>query len=93
MSRIGRLPIAVPAGVQVELNGSFVKVKGPKGEMQRTFSPLIDIALDNGQVAVSRRSDLAAERALHGTTRAVLNNMIKGVSSGFVTILEWDGVG
>lgn len=93
MSRIGRLPIAVPAGVQVELNGSFVKVKGPKGEMQRTFSPLMDMSLDNGQITVSRRSDIASERALHGTTRAVLNNMIRGVSSGFETILEWDGVG
>lgn len=93
MSRIGRLPIAVPAGVQVELNGAFVKVKGPKGEMQRTFSPLIDMALENGLVTVTRRSDNPAERALHGTTRAVLNNMIRGVSSGFERILEWDGVG
>ena len=93
MSRIGRLPIAVPAGVQVELNGTFVKVKGPKGEMQRTFSPLMDMALENGQVTVARRSDIPTERALHGTTRAVLNNMIHGVSSGFERILEWDGVG
>jgi len=93
VSRIGRLPIAVPAGVQVELNGSDVKVQGPKGKMQRAFSPLIDIALENSQVTVTRRSDNAAERALHGTTRAVLNNMIRGVSSGFERILEWDGVG
>jgi large subunit ribosomal protein L6 len=93
VSRIGRLPIAVPAGVQVELNGTFVKVKGPKGEMQRTFSPLIDLALESGIVTVTRRSDVPTERALHGTTRAVLNNMIRGVSSGFERILEWDGVG
>lgn len=93
MSRIGRLPIAVPAGVQVDVSGSFVKVKGPKGEMKRDFSPLIGIALDNGQIAVTRRSDAPAERALHGTTRAVLHNMIYGVSSGFEKILEWDGVG
>jgi large subunit ribosomal protein L6 len=93
VSRIGRLPIAVPAGVQVELNGTFVKVKGPKGEMQRTFSPLIEMALENGTVTVTRRSDVPTERALHGTTRAVLNNMIRGVSSGFERILEWDGVG
>lgn len=93
MSRIGRLPIAVPAGVQVELNGTFVKVKGPKGEMQRTFSPLMDLVLENGRITVSRRSDIATERALHGTTRAVLNNMVRGVSSGFERILEWDGVG
>jgi large subunit ribosomal protein L6 len=87
------LPIAVPAGVQVELNGTFVKVKGPKGEMQRTFSPLMDMVLENGQVTIARRSDFPTERALHGTTRAVLNNMIRGVSSGFERILEWDGVG
>ena len=93
MSRIGRLPIAVPAGVQVELNGSFSKVKGPKGEMQRTFSPLMDMVLENGQITIARRSDIPAERALHGTTRAVLNNMIRGVSGGFERILEWDGVG
>ena len=93
MSRIGRLPIAVPAGVQVELNGSNVKVKGPKGEMQWTFSPLIDVALDNGLVTVTRHSDFPAERALHGTTRALLNNMIRGVHSGFERIIEWDGVG
>jgi len=93
VSRIGRLPIAVPAGVQVELNGTLVKVKGPKGQMQRNFSPLIDMALENGQITVTRRSDVPTERALHGTTRAVLNNMIRGVSSGFERILEWDGVG
>lgn len=93
MSRIGRLPIAVPASVQVNLSGSSVKVKGPKGEMERAFSPLIDIALENGQITITRRSDNPAERALHGTTRAVLNNMIRGVSSGFERILEWDGVG
>jgi large subunit ribosomal protein L6 len=93
VSRIGRLPIAVPTGVQVDVKGTFVKVKGPKGEMQRDFSTLIDVALENGQVTVTRRSDLPAERALHGTTRAVLNNMIRGVSVGFIKVLEWDGVG
>ena len=93
MARIGRLPIAVPAGVQVELNGNLAKVKGPKGQMQRTFSPLMDMVLENGLVTVTRRSEVPTERALHGTTRAVLNNMIRGVSSGFERILEWDGVG
>lgn len=93
MSRIGRLPIDVPAGVQVELKGSFVKVKGPKGEMQREFSPLIGIAMEGNQISVTRNSDAQNERALHGTTRAVLSNMITGVSAGFERILEWDGVG
>ena len=93
MSRIGRLPITIPASVKVELSGNSVMVKGPKGEMQRAFSPLIDIAMENGQITIARRSDNPAERALHGTTRAVLNNMVRGVSSGFDRILEWDGVG
>lgn len=93
MSRIGRMPITVPAGVQVDIKGYQVKVKGPKGELQREFSPLIGIAMDGPQITVTRRSDAPAERALHGTTRAVLHNMIYGVSAGFVTILEWDGVG
>ncbi len=93
MSRVGRLPIDVPAGVQVEFKGSVVKVKGPKGEMQREFSPLMKIALENGQINITRRSDIPTERALHGTTRAVLFNMIYGVSTGFDKIIEWDGVG
>lgn len=93
MSRVGRMPVAVPGGVQINIDGSLVKVKGPKGELQRTFSPLIGIALENGQVNVTRNSDAAAERALHGTTRAVLANMIHGVSSGFTTTLEVEGVG
>jgi large subunit ribosomal protein L6 len=93
VSRIGRLPITIPASVKVDLSGSSVVVKGPKGEMQRTFSPLIDIAMENGLITITRRSDNPAERALHGTTRAVLNNMVRGVSAGFTRILEWDGVG
>jgi large subunit ribosomal protein L6 len=93
MSRVGRLPIAVPAGVQVDINGLLVRVKGPKGEMQREFSPLIGVALENGQLAITRNSDKPAERALHGTTRAVLANMIHGVNAGFVRILEIEGVG
>jgi large subunit ribosomal protein L6 len=87
------MPVAVPGGVQINIDGSLVKVKGPKGELQRAFSPLIGIALENGQVTITRNSDAPAERALHGTTRAVLANMIHGVSSGFTTILEVEGVG
>lgn len=93
MSRVGRMPVVLPAGVQIELNGSNVSVKGPKGEMKRTFSPLIGIAMENGQVVITRKSDQPAERALHGTTRAVLANMIQGVSAGFERILEIEGVG
>ena len=93
MSRIGRLPVALPNGVQVDVQGSNVHVKGPKGELKRTFSSLIGIALENGQVVVTRNSDNAEERALHGTTRAVIANMIHGVSSGFTVVLEVEGVG
>lgn len=93
MSRIGRLPVAVPGGVQVNVQGSDVHVKGPKGELKRSFSSLIDIAMENGQVVITRKSDNAAERALHGTTRAVIANMVRGVSSGFEVILAIEGVG
>ncbi len=87
------MPVAVPAGVQVEIKGTHVGVKGPKGEMKRDFSPLIGIAMENDQILVTRKSDHPTERALHGTTRAVLANMIHGVSSGFQRVLEIDGVG
>ena len=93
MSRVGRMPVVIPAGVQIELNGSSVKVKGPKGELKRTFSPLVGIAMKNGQIDITRNSDLPAERALHGTTRAVLANMVHGVSAGFERVLEIEGVG
>lgn len=93
MSRIGRLPVDVPAGVQVNVQGSNVHIKGPKGELQRTFSSLIGIALEDNQVVVSRRSDKPEERALHGTTRAVIANMVHGVSTGFEIVLEVEGVG
>ncbi|KAF0106220.1 MAG: large subunit ribosomal protein L6 [Anaerolineaceae bacterium] len=93
MSRIGRMPVVIPSGVQVNVNGSNVSVKGPKGELARTFSPLIGIAMEDGQLVITRNSELPDERALHGTTRAVLANMIHGVSAGFERILEIEGVG
>ena len=93
MSRIGRLPVDIPNGVQVNLDGSNVIVKGPKGEMKRVFSSLIGITLENNQLNFARNSEEPAERALHGTTRAVLANMIHGVSKGFTVILEVEGVG
>jgi large subunit ribosomal protein L6 len=79
--------------VQVEINGSDVTVKGPKGEMKRQFSRDITITKEDGVLMVKRNSDLAPARALHGTTRAVLANMVHGVSTGFTTELEVDGVG
>jgi large subunit ribosomal protein L6 len=93
MSRVGRLPVPIPGGVQVTIDGSHVKVKGPKGELQRTFAPSIGIVMEKGQINITRQSEAASERALHGTTRAVLANMIHGVSSGFATVLEVEGVG
>jgi len=93
VSRIGRLPVTVPGSVQVELKGSEVHVKGPKGEMKRLFSPKLGIALENGQIQVTRSSEEATVRALHGTTRALISNMVTGVSTGFTKVLEVDGVG
>ncbi|HHY87714.1 MAG TPA: 50S ribosomal protein L6 [Chloroflexi bacterium] len=93
MSRIGKLPVAIPSGVEVSINGSEVKVKGPKGELVRTFHPELSIQMEDGKVVVTRPSDDPAHRALHGTTRALIHNMVTGVSTGFTKVLEVDGVG
>ncbi len=93
MSRIGRMPVEIPAGVQVDIKGSCVRVKGSKGELQRTFSPTISITMENNQLVVGRSSEAPTERALHGTTRAVIANMVHGVSAGFERVLEIEGVG
>jgi large subunit ribosomal protein L6 len=93
VSRIGRMPVDIPGGVQVEVKGVNVRVKGPKGELHRAFSNSIGIAMENNQLVITRNSDDPAERALHGTTRAVLANMVHGVSKGFEVILEVEGVG
>lgn len=93
MSRIGRLPVVVPNGVQINVQGSDVHVKGPKGELKRTFSPQLGIALEDGQIVITRNSNNPRERALHGTTRAVIANMVHGVSSGFEVVLQVEGVG
>lgn len=93
MSRIGRLPVTVPAGVEIKVNGNTLFVKGPKGELRREFLPAVSVALEEGQLVVTRRSDEAQDRAIHGTTRALVNNMVTGVSTGFKKVLEIDGVG
>jgi large subunit ribosomal protein L6 len=87
------MPVVVPSGVQVNIQGSSVKVKGPKGELERTFSPLIGINMEAGNIIVQRSSDAPQQRALHGTTRALISNMVTGVSTGFTKTLEVDGVG
>lgn len=93
MSRVGKKPVSVPKGVQIDVNGMTVKVKGPKGELSRTFVAPVTIAMNNGELQVSRPSDAPAVRALHGTTRALINNMVTGVSQGFTKSLVVEGVG
>jgi len=93
MSRVGRKPIALPAGVTVTKNGTELTVKGPKGTLVREFHPDITININESEIVVERPSDNKAHRSLHGTTRAVLANMITGVSTGFTRTLELVGVG
>ena len=93
MSRIGRMPVTLPQGVEVDIQGSNVRVKGPKGEMQRTFPSEMIFVMGENEVLVQRPSDEARHRALHGMTRALVNNMVVGVSSGFNRLLEVNGVG
>lgn len=93
MSRIGRLPVVVPPQVEVHIDGNNIKVKGPKGAMEYTFPPDVSFALDNGVINVTRPSDAPTHRALHGTTRALIQNMVTGVNTGFERILEINGVG
>jgi large subunit ribosomal protein L6 len=93
MSRIGKKPIDIPNGVEVTINGSHVVVKGPKGTLERTFHPDMTIKLENNQLVVERPSDERHHRALHGTTRSLLANMIEGVTKGFSKTLELVGVG
>ena len=93
MSRIGRKPIAVPAGVDVVVDGSTVTVKGPKGTLTGTFNPNMTISLDNGEVTVTRPNDDKENRSLHGLTRTLIANMIEGVHNGFKKELEIVGIG
>jgi large subunit ribosomal protein L6 len=93
MSRIGRKPIPVPKGVTVTVDGSVVRVKGPKGELERTLHPAITAAQEDGTVVVARPSDEPEHRALHGLSRTLVANMIEGVTKGFQKTLEITGVG
>ncbi|MEW8985480.1 MAG: 50S ribosomal protein L6 [Bacillus sp. (in: firmicutes)] len=93
MSRVGKKPIEIPAGVTVTLDNNHVTVKGPKGELSRTFHSDIEIKIEENVINISRPTDNKEHRALHGTTRAVLANMVEGVSKGFERGLELIGVG
>jgi large subunit ribosomal protein L6 len=93
MSRIGKHPIAVPKGVTVSIDGHSIKVKGPKGELERQIHPEMGLALANDQVTVSRPSDEANHKALHGLSRTLVANMVEGVTKGFQKQLDIVGVG
>jgi large subunit ribosomal protein L6 len=87
------MPITVPKSVEIEIKGASVRVKGPRGEMQRTFPPSMEVSLQDGVIEVKRATDNRFDRSLHGMTRALINNMVVGVSTGFEKILEVNGVG
>ena len=93
MSRIGRQPVEIPSNVQVQIEGNLVRVKGPNGQLEREVHPEIGLQLDDGKLVVTRASDQPYYRALHGLTRALLANMVTGVSTGYSKTLELIGVG
>lgn len=93
MSRIGKAPVAIPAGVEVKLDGHTLTVKGPKGQLVREFHPDMIIEIENNEVIVKRPSENKEHKSLHGLTRALIANMVTGVNSGFEKVLEISGVG
>ena len=93
MSRIGKKPITIPAGVEVKLNGNNITVKGAKGELSYTFNADITVAVEGNEINVTRPSDVKEHRALHGLTRTLIANMITGVSEGYSKTLDINGVG
>jgi len=93
MSRIGKKPVPIPAGVTASVAGRVVTVKGPKGELRRTLNPEMQVAVADGQITVTRPSDLPKHKALHGLTRTLVANMVEGVTKGFERSLEIQGVG
>ena len=93
MSRIGKLPIPIPDKVKCELNGAHLKVTGPKGALERDLSPEMTVEVGDAEIVVTRPSDHPDHRAAHGLTRALINNMVTGVSQGYEKVLEVHGVG
>ena len=93
MSRIGRKPINIPAGVEVKIDGTCVTVKGPKGTLTQKFQPAMNIAVEGAEIVVTRPNDAKENRSLHGLTRTLISNMIVGVTDGFKKELDVNGVG
>lgn len=93
MSRIGRTPITIPAGVDVKIDGSDITVKGPKGTLEHRVAAPIEVTIEDGEVRVTRPNDERESRALHGLTRSLLANMIEGVTQGYTKALEIVGTG
>ena len=93
MSRIGKAPIALPAGVSVNVNGNVVTVKGPKGELSETINPDLTVSIEDGHIHVARPTDDREHRAQHGLARALIHNMVEGVSNGYKKEMELVGVG
>ena len=94
MSRIGKIPVTIPAGVEVKIgDDNLVTVKGPKGELSRKISPIITVKIEDGVINVTRSNDLKESRSLHGLSRSLIGNMVTGVSDGFQRKLEIVGVG
>jgi large subunit ribosomal protein L6 len=93
MSRIGKMPITVPTGVDVKIDGNTVTVKGPKGTLSREVQPTMDLSLDGGVLTVTPQSQSKQDRSFHGLTRTLINNMVTGVTTGFKKELEIQGVG
>jgi large subunit ribosomal protein L6 len=93
MSRVGKLPIPIPSGVEIKIDGQRVTVKGPKGSLEREVHPKITAVVEDGSLVVKRHDEERDSRALHGLSRALLNNMVVGVTEGFTKVLEIVGVG
>jgi large subunit ribosomal protein L6 len=93
MSRIGKMPVTLPSGVELTVDGQVVSVRGPKGTLDRRFHDRVTITVDEGVASVQRGDDTRESRALHGLSRALLNNMVVGVAEGFTKALEIHGVG
>jgi large subunit ribosomal protein L6 len=93
MSRVGKQPVVIPKGVEVKIDGNLVRVKGPKGQLERAMHPSMKITIEKDTVRVERPGNLGFHRGLHGTTRVLISNMVKGVTEGFTKDLEIHGIG